>query len=74
MSENRDRPIASGDLLDRVEAIAKPHLRGWLHAGAFPASVVAGLVLVSIPQDPRARLACAVFSGTVSLLFGVSAL
>ncbi|MGQ0625470.1 MAG: PAQR family membrane homeostasis protein TrhA, partial [Sporichthyaceae bacterium] len=56
-----------------VEAI-KPHLRGWLHLGMFPISVIAGFVLVAIPQEPRARLASAVFAGTAALLFGISAL
>ena len=61
------------EVLDRVEAVVKPKLRGWLHLGAFPVSVIAGLVLVAIPQEPRARLASAIFAGTASLLFGVSA-
>jgi hemolysin III len=74
VTDRRGRLPTAEALLDRAEAIITPRLRGWLHAGAFPASVVAGLVLVAIPRDPRARLACAVFAGTVSLLFGVSAL
>ena len=54
--------------------MVKPHLRGWLHLGTFPVSVIAGIVLVAIPQEPRARLASAIFAVTASLLFGVSAL
>ena len=61
-------------VLERVEAVVKPHLRGWLHLGTFPVSVIAGFVLVAIPQEPRARLASAIFAATASLLFGVSAL
>ncbi len=61
-------------MLERVEAVVKPHLRGWLHLGVFPVSVIAGFVLVAIPQEPRARLASAIFAATASLLFGVSAL
>src|SRR5262245_56449781 len=61
------------EVLDRVEAVVKPKLRGWLHLGAFPVSVIAGLVLVAIPQVPRPPLASAIVAGTASLLFGVSA-
>jgi hemolysin III len=61
-------------VLGRVEAVVKPRLRGWLHLGTFPVSVLAGFVLVAIPQEPRARLASAVFAVTASLLFGISAL
>jgi hemolysin III len=63
----------STNVLDRTENYVKPRLRGWLHLVTFPASVAAGIVLVSVAQDARARLSCAVFAGTVSLLFGVSA-
>ncbi|HUR74009.1 MAG TPA: hemolysin III family protein [Sporichthya sp.] len=62
------------EVLDRVEAVAKPRLRGWLHLGAFPVSVICGIVLVSIPEEPRARVASAVFASAASLLFGISAL
>jgi hemolysin III len=61
------------EVVERVEATVKPHLRGWLHLGTFPVSVAAGIVLVSMPQEPRARLASAIFAVTASLLFGVSA-
>ena len=61
-------------MLERVEAAVKPHLRGWLHLGTFPISVIAGFVLVAVPQEPRARLASAIFAVTASMLFGVSAL
>lgn len=51
----------------------RPKFRGWLHAGTFPLSVAAGIVLVTLaPHD--ARLPLAVFSFTAALLFGVSAL
>ncbi len=52
----------------------KPKLRGWLHLGAFPLSVVAGVVLFSLSPDTKTRVATAVFALTSSLLFGVSAL
>ncbi|MEU6621847.1 hemolysin III family protein [Streptomyces litmocidini] len=52
----------------------KPRLRGWLHAGMFPAVVVAGLVLVALSDSPRARIACGIYVLTACLLFGISAL
>jgi hemolysin III len=52
----------------------KPRLRGWLHAGTFPAVLVAGLILVALGPTLPARLAAAVYALTSSLLFGVSAL
>ncbi|MFE4594177.1 PAQR family membrane homeostasis protein TrhA [Streptomyces laurentii] len=52
----------------------KPRLRGWLHAGMFPAVIVAGLVLVALADSPRARIACGIYVLTACLLFGISAL
>jgi hemolysin III len=60
--------------LETVRDVIKPRLRGWLHAGTFPLSVVAGIVLVALSPDARARIATAVFAATAALLFGVSAL
>jgi hemolysin III len=53
---------------------ARPRLRGLLHGIAFPLTVVAGIVLVSLAGSPRARLGCAVYALSACLLFGVSAL
>jgi hemolysin III len=52
---------------------AKPRLRGWLHAGMFPASLAAGIVLIALGDSATARLSCAVYVLTACLLFGVSA-
>ena len=52
----------------------KPRLRGWLHAGMFPASVAAGIVLICLAGSERARIACAVYSASAWMLFGISAL
>ncbi|NJP67638.1 PAQR family membrane homeostasis protein TrhA [Streptomyces spiramenti] len=52
----------------------KPLLRGWLHAGMFPAVIAAGLLLTAMAGSPQARLACAIYALTACLLFGVSAL
>ncbi|MFI6323522.1 hemolysin III family protein [Nonomuraea sp. NPDC050556] len=51
----------------------KPLLRGWLHAGALPVTLVAGFVLVALGPTPQARLASAVYAITSALLFGISA-
>ncbi|WP_059013140.1 PAQR family membrane homeostasis protein TrhA [Streptomyces specialis] len=53
---------------------AKPRLRGWLHAGMFPAALIAGVFLTALAGSPRARVACAVYTLTACLLFGISAL
>ncbi|MBT2393866.1 hemolysin III family protein [Streptomyces sp. ISL-1] len=52
----------------------KPKLRGWLHAGMFPAVLIAGVVLTALADSSRARVACAIYGFTACLLFGVSAL
>ncbi|HSA50414.1 MAG TPA: hemolysin III family protein [Yinghuangia sp.] len=52
----------------------KPKLRGWIHAGTFPAAVAGGIVLVSVADSTKARVACAVFALTAAMLFGTSGL
>jgi len=51
----------------------KPKLRGWLHAGTFPAVLVAGTVLVCLAPTTEARVATLVFALSAALLFGTSA-
>jgi hemolysin III len=51
----------------------KPHLRGWLHAGMFPAVLIAGIVLIALTDRTRGRIACGIYIVTACLLFGVSA-
>ncbi|WP_432546788.1 PAQR family membrane homeostasis protein TrhA [Kineococcus sp. SYSU DK004] len=69
-------PVADAvrGLGDRLEAAVKPRLRGWLHAGTFPAALVAGAVLVALAPTAATRAAAAVFAVTAALLFGTSAL
>ena len=52
---------------------AAPRLRGVLHAGAFPAAAIAGVVLIALAPTQPARLAAAVYGVTCMALFGVSA-
>lgn len=51
----------------------KPRLRGFLHLGAAPLSLVLGLALLVAAPSVGARLALAVYTLTTVLLFGVSA-
>jgi hemolysin III len=55
-------------------AAVKPKLRGWLHAGTFPLSLIAGITLIVLAPPGRTRTAVSVFVVTAALLFGVSAL
>ncbi|MEV0196954.1 hemolysin III family protein [Nonomuraea sp. NPDC050691] len=51
----------------------KPRLRGWLHTGALPVTLVAGFALVALGPTLQARLASAIYAITSGLLFGISA-
>jgi hemolysin III len=53
---------------------AKPKLRGWIHAGSFPLVVAAGIVLVILAPEGRARIGAGIFAITAAMLFGTSAL
>jgi len=50
----------------------RPRLRGWLHAGAFPLALAAGIVLICLAPSTGEAFACAVFAVSSWLLFGVS--
>jgi hemolysin III len=64
---------AGGEVGELLRAV-KPRLRGWLHAGTFPVSVVAGTVLVVLAHGTAATVATAVYAASAALLFGISAL
>jgi hemolysin III len=61
------------DATGAIARVVRPKLRGWLHAGTFPLSVAAGVILVVLAPTDRTRLAVTIFSVTAALLFGVSA-
>jgi hemolysin III len=63
-----------GGVVDDVVRAVKPKLRGWLHAGTFPLSVAAGIVLVALSDGTDETVANAVFAISAALLFGTSAL
>ena len=63
-----------GGVVDDVVRAVKPKLRGWLHAGTFPLSIAAGIVLVVLSEGVDETVANAVFAISAALLFGTSAL
>ena len=58
--------------VQEVAQAVKPRLRGWLHAGAAPLALAAGIVLVALAPTPLGRLGGAVFLAASVLLFGTS--
>lgn len=67
MSGTAPAPVA----LDR-HGLRKPRLRGRIHRVAFYAAMPAGLVLVALAPDVRAKVACAIYALTLVALFAVS--
>jgi hemolysin III len=65
--------VAAGSTAE-PPATVKPRLRGVLHQGAFDASLVSGTFLVVSARGALATAAAAVYAGSVSALFGSSAL
>lgn len=51
----------------------KPLLRGWLHLGAAPLALIAGMALVVFAPTLEGRVSAAIFTLTAVLLFGTSA-
>jgi hemolysin III len=64
---------SAGDLVEDVVEQVKPHLRGWLHLGMVPLSIVAAVVLVALAPGAPERAAALAFGITAVLLFGTSA-
>src|SRR4051812_37392508 len=60
--------------IDPVTQQVKPKMRGWLHAGMFPAVLISGLVLTALAASTKARIACGIYVLTACLLFGISGL
>jgi len=53
--------------------ISKPLLRGWLHLGAAPLALIAGMVLMVFAPTLAGRVSSAIFTLTAVMLFGTSA-
>ncbi|SFD46121.1 PAQR family membrane homeostasis protein TrhA [Streptomyces aidingensis] len=58
--------------LDELIEAVKPRLRGWLHAGAAPLVLAAGIVLIVLAPPGQATAAAAVYTGCGLALFAVS--
>ncbi len=72
------RPVAASDargdgLVEHVAAaLAKPLLRGWLHAICFFVAIPAGVLVIALASSPRGRVAAAIYAVGLIALFGVS--
>jgi len=62
-----------GRVIEHLPLAVRPKLRGWLHLGAVPLSVVLGLIAVAVAPPGAARWSVVVYLITTVLLFGVSA-
>lgn len=65
--------LAHDVIVEPLEAV-KPRLRGWLHAGASPLVLAAGIILVCLAPTSTSRWAAVVYAVTAVILFGTSAL
>ena len=66
-------PDEAASPVEELVAAVKPRLRGWLHAGTFPLALAAGIVLIVLAPEGKARISAVVFTMTAALLFGTSA-
>jgi hemolysin III len=77
MAERTSRPRAAArgaeTVVDAVVRVAKPRLRGWLHAAAAPLVLAAGIVLVVLAPTADTGWASAVYGLTGLVLFATSA-
>lgn len=53
--------------------IDKPLLRGWLHLGAAPIALIAGMALMVFAPTLEGRISSGIFTLTAVMLFGTSA-
>lgn len=69
ISENQDARDAKGRPTDD-----RPSWRGWIHAGALPIVIAAGIVLIVLANGMAAKATTSIFFASSILLFGNSAL
>lgn len=69
-----ERVEAAKQAATELQELVKPRLRGWIHEGAFPVSILAGLILVLAASGGRERLALGIYAVSLSALLGTSAL
>jgi hemolysin III len=77
MTTTGPAPSSPAAALATTVAELKPRLRGWLHAYAAATSIVTGAAMVAVAAALRggsAAATTAIYSATVTLLFGTSAL
>lgn len=70
---DRVQPSISLREPDEPAAKTKPLLRGWLHLGAFVATLVAGPILIAQAPTGWAAFALTIYVVSVAALFGISA-
>lgn len=69
-------PPSFDEMIDPQEAtptIDKPLLRGWLHLGAAPLALIAGMALMVFAPTLAGRVSSGIFTLTAVMLFGTSA-
>ncbi|PJI94176.1 PAQR family membrane homeostasis protein TrhA [Luteimicrobium subarcticum] len=69
----RDAAETVEDAAGAVAQAVKPHLRGWIHAGAIPFVLALSIVSVCLAPAGADRWSVAVFGLSACLLFGTSA-
>ncbi|MFV0633818.1 PAQR family membrane homeostasis protein TrhA [Demequina sp.] len=60
-------------MAENLPVPGKPLMRGWLHLGAAPLALIAGMVLVVFAPTLAGRISTAIFTLTAVMLFGTSA-
>jgi hemolysin III len=63
----------AGEAVGDAVAVAKPRLRGWLHAATSPVALAAGIVLIVLAPTAPAAAAAAAYAVTSFVLFTTSA-
>ncbi|WP_062389287.1 PAQR family membrane homeostasis protein TrhA [Demequina iriomotensis] len=61
-------------MVENLPVPGKPLMRGWLHLGAAPLALIAGLILTAIAPTLAGRVSFAIFTLTAVMLFGTSAI
>jgi hemolysin III len=73
MTEPRELAVAAFDAAKDAVSLAKPKLRGWLHAVTSPLALACGIVLIALAPTGAATWAAAAYAVTAVLLFTTSA-
>lgn len=55
------------------EIVERPRLRGWLHLGMTPLSIIGGSVLIGLAPSLAGKIGSGIWLGAAVLLFGTSA-